>query len=431
MTLSYEDTAHMVHAVCHEMGAHGISIGGLKNRFAFPTAMGYSDVNMSATLSLANGTKYIVEVQINHPEMIRAKEAAHPFYEIMRSKLPKLCVGTCIEPGELEKAIVDAINDRPQLAAMDLLMERVGSTADVLYLAEEIGSLHKQGRNVTLDDLMALPPAPDASREQHRRQVLRQTKERFQGAMLQLNLAKAEIVEQEAIRRTHAARGEVKLANESLARKATAKTSAAERVAVLAAEKLRADEKMAKAVEIAAALDAASAAEQAESQRFSDVMTQKAYLGQEERLQLLQVDMEKKAAARAAKMKADEAATARQDAERVAAARKTSLQFAQQALKAATDAKANIERSVTNALVRLEVAEEVEKEAAEQSLQSRQRVMTVGGSVAVKGAAAMEVAAAEEAAKVAYEAAALEAEQKQKAARKAGKQRRPRSPARR
>ena len=60
------------------------SIVQIKDRFAKPTPAGYKDILI--TVELSPGIH--AEIQIHIPEMIQAKEAAHPLYEQLRS-LPK------------------------------------------------------------------------------------------------------------------------------------------------------------------------------------------------------------------------------------------------------------------------------------------------------------------------------------------------------
>ena len=44
--------------------------------------MGYSDLNASVTVTLADSTEYLAEVQLSHSEMTAAKHAAHGHYEV-------------------------------------------------------------------------------------------------------------------------------------------------------------------------------------------------------------------------------------------------------------------------------------------------------------------------------------------------------------
>jgi hypothetical protein len=45
----------------------------LKNKYASPTPMGYSDFNSCAGVGLSDGTRYVCEIQLNHIEMLAAK----------------------------------------------------------------------------------------------------------------------------------------------------------------------------------------------------------------------------------------------------------------------------------------------------------------------------------------------------------------------
>jgi hypothetical protein len=58
----------------------------LKNKYASPTPMGYSDFNSCAGVVLSDGTRYVCEIQLNHIEMLAGKE----YFEKVREELPAL-----------------------------------------------------------------------------------------------------------------------------------------------------------------------------------------------------------------------------------------------------------------------------------------------------------------------------------------------------
>ena len=162
ITLVYSNCARMARVVGGEMDDEGLVISDLKNRFLYPTALGYSDLNACVTMALNDGTKYIAEVQLNHPEMIAAKKRAHRHYEVIREKVPALCQGTAVDAATLEAFLVSKVMGQTSFdIAYAELMAKTSSTSDVLLLAEELEAIVKQGREIELDDLAALPVAHD------------------------------------------------------------------------------------------------------------------------------------------------------------------------------------------------------------------------------------------------------------------------------
>ena len=53
--------------------------------------MGYRDLNLVLRVPLPEGRFHHCEVQLNHKNMLEAKEEAHVFYENVRVELPKAC----------------------------------------------------------------------------------------------------------------------------------------------------------------------------------------------------------------------------------------------------------------------------------------------------------------------------------------------------
>ena len=171
MSLKYEDCRKMVDAVKTKMGENGMQIVMMKNRFANPTVLGYSDLNTRVKLQLETGGKdsghstYIAEVQLNHPHMLRAKEEAHKHYEVCRSKLPKIYekrVGSKkLDFKVFEAEIVKHVKDMsPVDYATAILHDKVSSVKDTLQLWKRL-----RGRKLDLGELAKLEPAPDKAAE--------------------------------------------------------------------------------------------------------------------------------------------------------------------------------------------------------------------------------------------------------------------------
>ena len=60
----------------------------LKNKYASPTPMGYSDFNLCAGVVLSDGTRYVCEIQLNHIEMLAAKNISRKSARSCRPSLP-------------------------------------------------------------------------------------------------------------------------------------------------------------------------------------------------------------------------------------------------------------------------------------------------------------------------------------------------------
>ena len=102
----------------------------LKNKYASPTPMGYSDFNLCAGVVLSDGTTYLCEIQLNHIEMIAAKKEAHVHYEKVREELPALCQGPKVDAGELEAFIVGRLST----SSLDAAVEALSAKAEGLFL---------------------------------------------------------------------------------------------------------------------------------------------------------------------------------------------------------------------------------------------------------------------------------------------------------
>jgi hypothetical protein len=90
LTLRFSSCSRMAHALAEGLEGAGIEVLTLKNKYASPTPMGYSDFNSCAGVVLSDGTRYVCEIQLNHVDMLEAKKEAHVHYEKVREELPAL-----------------------------------------------------------------------------------------------------------------------------------------------------------------------------------------------------------------------------------------------------------------------------------------------------------------------------------------------------
>jgi len=90
LTLSFSSCTRMAHALAEGLQGADIEVLTLKNKYASPTPMGYSDFNLCAGVMLSDGTRYVCEIQLNHIAMLEAKDEAHVYYEVGRKVLPSL-----------------------------------------------------------------------------------------------------------------------------------------------------------------------------------------------------------------------------------------------------------------------------------------------------------------------------------------------------
>ena len=124
--------------------------------------MGYCDLNFIVELKLEDGTPYLAEVQVNHVAMLEAKSEAHTHYEVVRRRLPELCEGTKVDPGELEAFIVGRLNS----SALDAAVAALSAKADGLFLyahllAQHLDTEAEAGRAIDFAGLDALPTGLD------------------------------------------------------------------------------------------------------------------------------------------------------------------------------------------------------------------------------------------------------------------------------
>ena len=158
LTLRFTSCGKMAAALTKELGEAGIQQLTLKNKYASPTPMGYSDFNLCVGVRLDDDTLYVCEMQLNLVEMLEAKHEAHVYYEKVRRELPALCSGTTVDPGELEGFIVGQLST----SALDAAVEALSQKADGLFLyahllAKHLESEEKADRPIDFAGLDALP----------------------------------------------------------------------------------------------------------------------------------------------------------------------------------------------------------------------------------------------------------------------------------
>eukprot|EP00966_Prymnesium_polylepis_P051399 1189530-Prymnesium_polylepis.1 len=110
LTLRFATPAKLVRAL-RELPSLGLRIVVVKNKFAAPTPLGYSDCNLVLAVTLESGVEYLCEVQLNLQQMLEAKDEAHEPYERIRSRLPELCVGTAVDAATVEHFIMGRLNN--------------------------------------------------------------------------------------------------------------------------------------------------------------------------------------------------------------------------------------------------------------------------------------------------------------------------------
>ena len=101
LTLRFTQPASLARAL-KEFKDLDLTVVILKNKYANPTPMGYSDFNLVVSIKLASGVPYLCEIQLNLQQMLDAKSEAHEHYEVIRKRLPELCQGTSVEADVLE-----------------------------------------------------------------------------------------------------------------------------------------------------------------------------------------------------------------------------------------------------------------------------------------------------------------------------------------
>ena len=158
LTLRFTSCSRMAHALAEGLQGVGIEVLTLKNKYASPTPMGYSDFNLCAGVVLSDGTRYVCEIQLNHIDMLEAKKEAHVHYEKVREELPTLCQGTKVDAGELEAFIVGRLSTSSLDAAVDALSAKAEGLFLYAYmLGQHLESEAKKGRAIHFQNLDSLP----------------------------------------------------------------------------------------------------------------------------------------------------------------------------------------------------------------------------------------------------------------------------------
>ena len=154
LTLRFNDPRNLVTGY-HALSDLGYDIKVVKNKYKFPTPMGYSDLNLVVEVTLGDGTPYLCEMQLNLVAMLDAKNEAHEHYEIIRSQLPELCRGTSVDAGELESFISGCLNN----SALDGAVAALSLRADGLFLYAHLLAEHleRAGGEIDFGSLDALP----------------------------------------------------------------------------------------------------------------------------------------------------------------------------------------------------------------------------------------------------------------------------------
>ena len=161
-TLRYKGCRRMHYGLTKGLPGAGIKVLTLKNKYAFPTPMGYSDFNLCVGIKLDNQVEYVAEMQLNLDEMIEAKNEAREYYEVVRKRLPELCKGTKVDPDKLEAFIVGRLNS----SALDAAVAALSAKANGLFLyahllAQHLDTEAKAGRTINFAGLDALPTGLD------------------------------------------------------------------------------------------------------------------------------------------------------------------------------------------------------------------------------------------------------------------------------
>ena len=158
LTLRFTSCSRMAYALAEGLKGAGIEVLTLKNKYASPTPMGYSDFNSCVGVVLSDGTRYVCEIQLNHMEMIEAKKQAHAHYEKVRKELPALCQGTTVDAEKLEAFIIGRLST----SSLDAAVEALSAKAEGLFLyaymlGQHLESEAKEGHEIHFENLDSLP----------------------------------------------------------------------------------------------------------------------------------------------------------------------------------------------------------------------------------------------------------------------------------
>ena len=154
LTLRFSSPDKLV-AALDSFPSIGFDVVVVKNKYKFPTPMGYSDFNLVVAVPLADGTKYLCEMQLNLVAMLNAKHEAHAHYEVIRKRLPELCKGTPVKADELESFISGRLNN----SALDSAVAALSLRADGLFLYAHLLAeyLESAGGEIDFGKLDELP----------------------------------------------------------------------------------------------------------------------------------------------------------------------------------------------------------------------------------------------------------------------------------
>jgi WD40 repeat protein len=168
LTFIYNDCNRLM-AGLRAIETSGWKVLQVKNKYAFPTPMGYRDFNLCVQVTLANGKRHICEMQLNHSRVLLAKGAAHAHYEKVRAALPPLCAdkmdahGQPVDAEALEAHIVQQLNSSALDAAVRVLDAKAGGLFLYARLLEKQLAATHEGEETRMDfqEVTALPGGLD------------------------------------------------------------------------------------------------------------------------------------------------------------------------------------------------------------------------------------------------------------------------------
>jgi hypothetical protein len=159
-TVLFESAADLLKVLTEfEGGGLGLEIAQLKNKFASPTPLGYRDMNLNVSVRLDDGRKHLAEVQLNLKSVADAKHIAHEQYEVIRLALPKMCEGTSVGAGALEKYIAGRLRSSALDAAVTSLERKAGGL--MLYARLIAEQLEATSGKIDFASVGALPAGLD------------------------------------------------------------------------------------------------------------------------------------------------------------------------------------------------------------------------------------------------------------------------------
>jgi hypothetical protein len=161
LTLRFTRPKAMAQAL-RELKDLGFRIVVLKNKYRFVTPLGYSDFNLVVAVTLADGTDYLCEVQLNLVQMLEAKHLAHDQYEVVRKALPKLCQESGITDLAIAEKVESFIMGRLNNSALDGAVAAFSGKAEGLFLYARLLEQHLHtesaaGRELNFANLDSLP----------------------------------------------------------------------------------------------------------------------------------------------------------------------------------------------------------------------------------------------------------------------------------